>query len=343
MGEYASPTPLLQTALEATFEKKAKKHRVYVSYMKNSIEYRSYAAHQGAKLRGAHHQKEKLKFEEHLQLMSSSQFTISPQGLGQDCFRTWEALAVGSIPIVEDSGISSVYEHLPAVIIPEGSHGWSMLTDEFLESAEKNITSYSTNKLFLCHWWGVIRRTIRRHRRRHISKLQCHRENGKALGENIQFGGPVDFQNLESYLEKSSKLEKMGRLYDARECIKQAIRQHRGCNQGCHGKMGFDMTSTELSPLWVRLAIFDIALADYRTGISHIKHAYELEPNLSNRNAFQDICLRLKETASRFQGRFHYINAAFEECKEVMRSLTTQFPPINETVSNFHSSIKDGL
>mmetsp|Transcript_3644 Transcript_3644/g.5782 ORF Transcript_3644/g.5782 Transcript_3644/m.5782 type:complete len:148 (+) Transcript_3644:123-566(+) len=130
-----------------------------------------------------------------------------------------------------------------------------MLTDEFLESAEKNITSYSTNKLFLCHWWGVIRRTIRRHRRRHISKLQCHRENGKALGENIQFGGPVDFQNLESYLEKSSKLEKMGRLYDARECIKQAIRQHRGCNQGCHGKMGFDMTSTELSPLWVRLAV----------------------------------------------------------------------------------------
>ncbi|MBA2307608.1 hypothetical protein H0W26_05755, partial [Candidatus Dependentiae bacterium] len=40
---------------------------------------------------------EKLPFEEYLKGMASSVFTLSPRGLGPDCYRTWEALLVGTI------------------------------------------------------------------------------------------------------------------------------------------------------------------------------------------------------------------------------------------------------
>ncbi len=43
----------------------------------------------------------KLPFKEYLKGMASSVFTFSPRGLGPDCYRTWEALLVGTIPIVK--------------------------------------------------------------------------------------------------------------------------------------------------------------------------------------------------------------------------------------------------
>jgi hypothetical protein len=46
-------------------------------------------------------------------------FEVSPQGSGLDCFRTWECLLLGTIPIVKRSPLDRLYaqERLPVVIV----------------------------------------------------------------------------------------------------------------------------------------------------------------------------------------------------------------------------------
>ena len=86
--------------------------------------------------------------------MAHYKFALSPRGWGPDCYRTWEALLVGTIPIVRrcqfdmylvrsddvvDSGmkctitspaggeLDKLYQDLPVLIIDN----WEELTDEF--------------------------------------------------------------------------------------------------------------------------------------------------------------------------------------------------------------------
>ncbi|CAF3817895.1 unnamed protein product [Rotaria sp. Silwood1] len=44
-------------------------------------------------------------------------FWLSPRGNGIDCYRTWKALYLDAIPIVWNSSLTILYEHLPVVII----------------------------------------------------------------------------------------------------------------------------------------------------------------------------------------------------------------------------------
>jgi hypothetical protein len=44
-------------------------------------------------------------------------FVLSPAGGGLDCHRTWEALALGCIPIVKRSALSDLFQHLPVLIV----------------------------------------------------------------------------------------------------------------------------------------------------------------------------------------------------------------------------------
>ena len=55
-------------------------------------------------------------------------FVVSPRGHGYDCHRTWEALALGCIPIVKHSPIDHVFDHLPVLIVRE----WSDVNRELL-------------------------------------------------------------------------------------------------------------------------------------------------------------------------------------------------------------------
>jgi hypothetical protein len=62
-------------------------------------------------------------------------FDVSPSGGGQDCHRTWEALALGCIVIVKTSFLDPLYEGLPVVIVQD----WSEITEENLQ---KWLTEY---------------------------------------------------------------------------------------------------------------------------------------------------------------------------------------------------------
>jgi len=56
-------------------------------------------------------------------------FVLSPHGMGLDCHRTWEALALGHIVLVPSSSLDSLYVDLPVVALKS----WNEITPENLE------------------------------------------------------------------------------------------------------------------------------------------------------------------------------------------------------------------
>jgi len=86
-------------------------------------------------------------------------FEVSPRGKGLDCFRTWEALALGTIPIVKSSTLDPLFqdEELPVVIV----NSWDEITPANLrrwhEERRHCFTSELTRKLTNSYWLDRIR------------------------------------------------------------------------------------------------------------------------------------------------------------------------------------------
>jgi len=85
-------------------------------------------------------------------------FVASPFGNGLDCHRTWEAIILGCIPIVKTSGLDSLYDDLPVLIVND----WTDITEkllmivisEFKLKHEKGEFNYY--KLTLKYWIDKI-------------------------------------------------------------------------------------------------------------------------------------------------------------------------------------------
>ena len=60
----------------------------------------------------------RLPFDAFLALLASHRFALSPPGRGHDCFRTWQALAVGTTPLVANDPAFASLSHLGAVAVP---------------------------------------------------------------------------------------------------------------------------------------------------------------------------------------------------------------------------------
>ncbi|MFC1842079.1 hypothetical protein ACFLYU_00265 [Candidatus Dependentiae bacterium] len=97
-------------------------------------------------------------FNGYINDVARSKFTLSPRGGGVDCYRTWEAMLVGSIPIVETSPLDPILEGLPIIIIDD----WTKITEEFLIQKYEEITSktYNLEKLFIPYWLDKINQVI---------------------------------------------------------------------------------------------------------------------------------------------------------------------------------------
>ena len=81
-------------------------------------------------------------------------FTLSPAGAGLDCHRTWEALLLGSIPVVLRSPLDELFTELPVVIVDD----WSEVTPARLRSELDRIsgTSFEFSQLKLGYWTARI-------------------------------------------------------------------------------------------------------------------------------------------------------------------------------------------
>lgn len=96
--------------------------------------------------------------------MSKCKYILSPPGVGIDCHRTWEALYMGCIPIVERSNISDLYEDLPILVLDN----WNDLSldllkehyDEYLQLTYIN-NGYNMQKLDMNYWTDKISKLLK--------------------------------------------------------------------------------------------------------------------------------------------------------------------------------------
>ena len=83
-------------------------------------------------------------------------FVVSPEGVGMDCHRTWEALLLGCIPIVKRNAVSQLFAELPVIVVDD----WAQISRELLlhYAAQFNSHSFDFRLLFREFWMRRIRR-----------------------------------------------------------------------------------------------------------------------------------------------------------------------------------------
>ena len=86
---------------------------------------------------------------------SKYSFVISPHGNGLDCHRTWEALALGCIPVVKTSGLDPLFKDLPVLIVGSWSDINPKLLKKTLLTFKKSTFNYE--KLQLSYWINNIK------------------------------------------------------------------------------------------------------------------------------------------------------------------------------------------
>jgi hypothetical protein len=93
-------------------------------------------------------------FIEYMQEMAKHKFVISPMGDMQDCYRHWEAMLVGAIPIIQSSPLDPVFKDLPVVIVDN----YNEITEEFLNKKYEEIKNkkYKLKKLYMQYWVNKI-------------------------------------------------------------------------------------------------------------------------------------------------------------------------------------------
>lgn len=81
-------------------------------------------------------------------------FVLSPHGMGLDCHRTWEALALGHIVLVPSSSLDPLYANLPVItlnswddITPGNLTKWLSLCEGFDGRADALTTAYWIDRM----------------------------------------------------------------------------------------------------------------------------------------------------------------------------------------------------
>lgn len=84
-------------------------------------------------------------------------FVLSPHGMGLDCHRTWEALALGHIVLVPSSSLDGLYADLPVVPLKS----WSEITPKNLQNWLSMYPNGGANhaKLRSSYWVNEMRST----------------------------------------------------------------------------------------------------------------------------------------------------------------------------------------
>jgi len=77
-------------------------------------------------------------------------YVLSPHGNGLDCHRTWEALALGCIPIIKSSTLDPLFKGLPVLIVKS----WSDITQELLDQFQPDRSQLE--KLELKYWKRLL-------------------------------------------------------------------------------------------------------------------------------------------------------------------------------------------
>lgn len=96
----------------------------------------------------------KCPFQTYLKDLKESYFVFSPRGNGLDCHRTWEAILMGTIPILSTSNLDPLLEDLPVLVV----NNWNEVNEEMLLKKWKEFQDrdFNLDKLYIPYWRRYI-------------------------------------------------------------------------------------------------------------------------------------------------------------------------------------------
>ena len=94
--------------------------------------------------------------QNYMENVKSHKFVISPLGSGYDCYRHWESMYMGTIPITTSSPIDMQFKNLPIIIL----NSWDDFTPEKIvreyNKLYDNRDKIEWEKLFCPYWFNKI-------------------------------------------------------------------------------------------------------------------------------------------------------------------------------------------
>lgn len=90
----------------------------------------------------------KSSLDEYLMNMKRSKYCLSPHGMWPDCYRHWEAMYMGCIPITLKHEKLEKFYDMPILFLDS----WEELTEEMLIDKYEEISGRSRHKLELEYW-----------------------------------------------------------------------------------------------------------------------------------------------------------------------------------------------
>lgn len=98
--------------------------------------------------------KSKISHQEFAKDVYNHPFTLSPRGNGYDCVRTWEAIYLGSIPIIKINNVMSHFKELPILFVGD----WKDVNESFLEEKinEFSKKDFDLSKAKISYWDSVL-------------------------------------------------------------------------------------------------------------------------------------------------------------------------------------------
>lgn len=98
-----------------------------------------------------------LDFKQYIEGLARCKYCISPPGNGIDCYRIWESLYVGVIPVVEWDPAFKKFLNLPILFIKS----WKDITPLFLEvnypRFKQWISNFNTSIMQMDYWEKIIK------------------------------------------------------------------------------------------------------------------------------------------------------------------------------------------
>jgi len=95
-------------------------------------------------------------WEDNLLETHKHKFTLEAFGRCFDGFRVWEAILVGTIPVVFSSPLNELYENLPVLVI----NSFEQINEAFLNEQFEilvNKNNYNFEKLYIKYWENIIK------------------------------------------------------------------------------------------------------------------------------------------------------------------------------------------
>lgn len=125
--------------------------------------------------------------------MAASKFVLSPLGLETDSVRTWEAIVLGCIPIVEHTFLDPSYDNLPVVMV----HDWKEVTPTFLEKKYEELKDRKCDEAYFDHWYRLIKNYQKKVQNNELShaELEATQFNSVELQDFLDILNKMDMLN----------------------------------------------------------------------------------------------------------------------------------------------------